>query len=424
MKEDFLQFAWKFRLFASPDLETTDGEGITILKPGIHNTNAGPDFLEASLKIGGQVWNGHVEIHVKASDWNNHQHSNDPAYNNVILHAVFDPDLVIDLGKNGDLPVLDLSRFIDMSYQNNYASLMQGLSDVACANHLPKVKDITKKAWLERLSFERLERKTNEIYALVKLNQGDWRETFYQLLARNFGFKINAHGMSFLTENLPLNVIEHHMESRFQLEALFFGQSGLLNKNLADPLASELWAEYEYLSKKFRISSLNVAVWKRLRLMPANFPEIRISQFAHFLHLHQDFFSVLIEVGSKKQAIDAFSVEASEYWKSHSAFDKGCKPRKVKLGRASIENILINSVAPILFAYGKHKVKQQLVDIALQIMEEVKAENNKIVRSWIANGLPVNSARESQASIELYNEYCTHKKCLNCMIGAELISSQ
>lgn len=424
MKEDFLQFAWKFRLFTSPNLETTDGEEITVLKPGLHNTNAGPDFLEARVKIGDRLWNGHVEIHVNASDWISHKHSSDPAYDNVILHAVFNPDLTISLGQNGDLPVLDLSRFIDLSYREKYADLVQSLNEVPCANHLSRVRSITKEAWLERLSFERLQRKTEEIYSLLKINSGDWRETFYQLLARNFGFKVNAHGMTFLAEALPFAIAENHIESRFQLEALFFGQSGLMHKDFTDPLASELWGEYEYLAKKFRLSPVNRAVWKRLRLMPANFPELRISQFVHFLHLYQDFFSALLEVDSLGQVIQMLSVEGTEYWKTHSSFEKQCKSRSVKLGKQSVENIVINSVAPLLFAYGKHKVKQRLVDIALHLMEEVKPENNKIVRSWVANGLVVKSARDSQAAIELFNEYCTHKKCLNCMIGVELISSK
>lgn len=424
MKEDFLQFAWKFRLFSTPNLQTTDGEPVSIIRPGIHNSNAGPDFLEAQLRVGEKVWIGHVEIHVNASDWHRHGHGTDPAYDNVVLHAVFNPDKRINLAHGGEMPVMDLSQFIDLSYRERYSELMENLREVPCADKLHRVRNITREMWLDRLSIERLERKTSDIQSLVTNNRGDWRETSYQLLARNFGFKVNAHGMVFLAESLPYSLLSHHLDSRFQIEALLFGQSGLLHKDHEDEYARELWLEYKYLKRKFRLSAINPAAWKRLRLMPANFPEVRISQFAHYLHLHQDFFTSLTQIHNVSHAVSDFKVEASQYWQNHSAFDRVCKQRKVALGKGSVENIVINTITPVLFAYGRHKVKQQLVDIALRLIEELKSENNKIVRSWRANGLALKSARDSQACLELYNEYCAHKKCLNCMIGAELISDK
>ncbi|NNE55237.1 MAG: DUF2851 family protein [Flavobacteriales bacterium] len=423
MTEDFLHFIWKFSLFQDFKLTTTTEQPITIIYPGIHNPNSGPDFLEAKIKIGERMWFGHVEIHIRASDWLKHGHQNDLAYDQVILHAVFDPDKEIYLRSPGDLPVLDLSRFLKQSYHDKYRDLSENLTTIACSNSISQVRPITMAHWLDRLAVHRCDRKSKFILQRVEDNQGDWRLTLYQALGIAFGFKVNAHAFSFLTESLPLRIIEHHKDSRFQIEALLFGQAGFLEGDISDGYPLALQNEYAFLRKKFGLYPQKQAIWKRSRMRPPNFPELRLAQLAAVLHNVDKLFRVMSEGCSASDLWVLLKTDVPGYWNTHSRIDRPCKPRNAVIGVSSIETIVINTLVPYLFAFGSYRGDVESREQALSLLMSVQPESNKITREWKQYNILALNAMESQALLELRNEFCANKKCLNCMVGVELLKN-
>lgn len=429
MTEAFLHFIWKFQLFESQPLKSSVGQEITILKTGTHNTNAGPDFLNSKVKIGNETWVGNVEIHLKSSDWNAHNHQNDEAYKNVILHVVFIHDEDISLHTKGDLPVLDLSDYIGMSYINKYERLIKSRSAIPCSANFHQVDEFSWSNWLDRLVVERLERKTKIIsFELEKLNN-NWNETFYRFLAKNFGFKVNAEAFLQLAESLPSTILEKHKDSVFQIEALLFGQAGLLDDDFEESYPFDLANEYAFLKKKYNLFPRKSSSWKYLRLMPANFPPIRISQFANLFCNSKFLFSRLLECVHFDEVDKILDIKANDYWSNHSAFERETKASTKKLGKSSKENILINTLVPFLFLYGKTKKQQVYVDRALRFLEECPSENNAITRKWdkllkenIDEKMKINNALQSQGSLELKNEYCLPKKCLSCSLGIRILN--
>jgi hypothetical protein len=278
--------------------------------------------------------------------------------------------------------------------------------------------------WLDRLVVERLERKSDFIFEKLDKNKYDWSETLYQVLARNFGFKVNAHAFERLAESLPLKVLGKHKSSQFQIEALLFGQSGLLPEEAENYYENDLINEYNFLRGKFDLKPIASANWKLLRLMPSNFPYVRIAQFAHLIYKSSNLFSKFIEIEDPREVHELLDVKASPFWDTHYTFSKESKKREKKLGSSSVENIIINTIVPFLFVYGRYKKEEKFVDRALQLLQSCSAENNKITRNWKELGIAPESAYESQAVIELKNEYCAHKKCLNCNIGIQLLKAK
>lgn len=424
MKEDFLHFIWKHKLFRTQSLFTEDGRPIIIHKNGVHNHNAGPDFLEASLSIGEELWLGHVEIHVRASDWNRHGHQHDPAYDNTILHAVYDPDIELYLKTPGDLPVLDLSKVIELNYYVRYRDLNEKLSGIPCKPALMSVRPITRTAALSRMVVNRMERKSVAILDRLEQNGGDWSNTLFQTLAMGFGFKVNAFGFQLMAESISFNTLQTVRESRFQIEALLYGQAGMLDAEFSDSYPRELQNEYSFLRKRFGLRPINPVVWKKSRLRPTNFPVVRISQLAAALHGTDNIVNSLVNSGDEKLLTNLFRCEASSYWAENSDFDVGCKERKTRLGKTSSSGLIINAVVPFAFAYGTYVNRQSLIDQAFELLEGCQPENNKITREWASAGWKFENAQQSQGGIELKNEFCANKKCLNCMIGIELLRTE
>ena len=423
MNEDFLHYLWKFQLFTTPQLKTTDGEPVTVIKPGVHNFNAGPDFLQASVKLGDREWFGNVEIHLNASDWWAHKHHEDENYENVILHVVLNNDRPVHLKKKGDLPTLVVSGYIYMDAYHRYKQFLKNRTWVPCASHIHQVEPFYITAWIDRLIVERLERKSDYIFDKLDANKFDWSETLYQILARNFGFKVNAHAFERLAESLPLKILGKHKASQFQIEALLFGQSGLLPDDAENYYENDLVNEYNFLKGKFDLKPIASANWKLLRLMPSNFPYVRIAQFAHLIYKSSNLFSKFIEIEDPREVHQLLDVQASQFWDRHYTFSKESKKRVKKLGRSSIENIIINTIVPFLFVYGRYKKEEEFVDRAFKLLQSCSAENNQILRNWKKLGIEADNAYESQGLIELKNEYCTHKKCLNCHIGVQLLKA-
>lgn len=420
MNEEFLQYAWKHQLFDRNGLQTTEGEPIEIINSGLWNTDSGPDFFNASLKIGDTIWAGNVEVHKKSSDWLKHNHQTDDSYNNVILHVVTENDAFITLPNGNALPVMVMK--VDDNASLNYQHLLSEREMPACHNDLPMISPIYIRAALDAMLVDRLEEKTLEIEKTLARNKNDWNETFYQLLARNFGFKVNVLPFDMLARSLSIRVLAHHTNNLLQTEALLFGQSGLLNEQLlGDDYFLQLRDEYSFLSKKYGLKGIEGHVWKFMRLRPANFPSIRIAQFAALLHRSKSLLSKIIETESTQLLLEYFNVKASVYWDMHYRFNQPSEKSEKSLGKSSRNNILINTIVPFLYLYGERNNKPELKRRALDLLEIIPSEKNQIIALWEKLGIQSQNAYDSQALIQLKTRYCEHKKCLKCQIGARVI---
>ena len=421
MNEAFLQHVWKHRLFLNDELKTTDGQQVEVIHPGQVNSDAGPDFFNARIKLNGTLWAGNVEIHTQASDWNRHGHETDAAYNNVVLHVVRKSDQKIRNEKGELVPALELNYPAQLEL--NYQELLQSDQWIACADRFHEVDFMVLQIRFHALMVERLQEKTKAVTDRLQQNKNDWNETFYQFLARNFGMKTNAVPFELLAQALPLQVLAKHKNNLFQLEALLFGTAGLLNEQLlGDDYFLGLREEYAFLYKKYQLKPVEAHIWKFLRLRPVNFPTIRLAQFAALIHQSSALFSSLIELERLQDIRRLFQVQASEYWDTHYRFNKESSKRKKLLGDTTFQNLIINTVVPFLFVYGEYHNQQALKDRALAFLEQIPAEANSIVSNWEKLGVEVRSAFDSQALIQLKNCYCNPKKCLNCHFGAKLIN--
>ncbi len=421
MREEFLHYVWKFKRFEGKQLATTKGAPVSIINFGQHNYNAGPDFLNARVKIGDTLWAGNIEIHVNASDWSKHNHQNDDAYNNVILHVVYSADEEAYTNSGAQLPVLELQKRIDSSLYSNYKKFLRSKHWVPCQQQVEQLGRFIVNSWLDRLTIERLERKTTTITAMLASTKCDWNEVFYRVLARNFGFKINAHQFEMLAAALPLKYLQKQKNSLLCLEALLFGQAGMLSDQHKDAYPVRLAKEYQFLQQKYQLTPINKSTWKFLRLRPNNFPTIRIAQLAKLLYNSTGLFAQVMEISHIENLFHLFNVEANDYWETHFTFGKPSKRKLKQLGRAAIENIIINTIVPFLFVYGKEKRRDEYCERAIHLLEQLAAEKNNIVARWSELGVRAENAFQSQALIELKNEYCSRKKCLNCNIGIFLL---
>ena len=421
MKEEFLQFIWKYGLFTINNLKTIDGKPVEIISAGQPNTDSGPDFFNAKIKIGETTWAGNIEIHQKSSHWYQHRHDSDAAYDNVILHVVEVHDKPVQVKKH-ELPTMVLDYPDEIL--NNYENLLKSKRWIACEERLPEVDPFILRFWFSSLMVERLESKTGEILRLLEQNKNNWNETFYQLLARNFGMKINALPFELLAKSLPLSILSKHKNSLFQTEALLFGQSGLLNEPLpGDDYYLLLRKEYSYLYKKYGLSGIESHLWKFMRLRPINFPTVRIAQLAMLIHHSSALFSRIMETENPDHLRKLFDVKASEYWDTHYRFNKPSEENRQKvLGETAFNNLVINTIVPLLFVYGDQHLDQTMKDRALLLLDKLDAEENQIIRKWNESGIECRTAFETQALLQLKNNYCDHKKCLNCQLGAKIIT--
>ncbi len=423
LPEEFLHYIWEHRLFESENLATTDGQPLEIIQLGKRNTNSGPDFFNARIKLEDTIWAGNIEIHKNSGDWKKHQHQTDKAFDNVILHVVEKHDGEVIRSNGEKIPTLVISY--PKHYRDNYERLLKSKSWIACQDQFHKTDPILLQLGFNRLMIERLEDKTSQILERLEKNNNDWNETFYQLMARMFGFKVNALPFDLLAKSVPLQVLGKHKNNLRQLEALLFGNSGLLNEQLlGDDYYLELRNEYSFLYKKYGLKGIEGHLWKFMRMRPGNFPTVRISQFAALIHRSHGLFSKIIEIEKLDRLKDLFKVQASEYWVTHYNFNKISKRKAVKeLGETSINTIIINVVIPFLFVYGEKQNKDDLKNRALEFLEQLPPETNSIITGWEKLGVTSRSAFETQALIQLKNKYCEKKKCLNCQIGVKLVKT-
>ena len=420
MTEEFLHYIWKHALYDSSSLKTENEEEVTVLRHGDQNYDSGPDFLNARLRIGDTTWAGNVEIHIKSSDWLKHRHQHNKAYNNVILQAVYHYDTKISLQNGNQVPTVEL-KFENHLYEN-YQNLVNSSNGIPCQDQLNAFDSLKMSHILTMLTVERLREKSAEIAHTLNLTKNDWSETFYIHLAKNFGFKINAVPFEMLARSLPLKYIEKHKDNLLQIEALLFGQAGFLNDKYDDAYYNSILTEYRLLKSKFSLKPLDKHIWKFLRLRPCNFPTIRLAQFARLLHGSSFLFRKIIQAQDLRQLKNHFNISASEYWEKHYHFGKESESEiKKSLGLISFNNVVINTVVPVMFVYGEQNGKKNLREKAIDYLTELPAEDNHIIRNWSKTGFSPKNAFETQGLLQLRNNYCKRRKCLNCRIGKPII---
>ncbi|HKK68696.1 MAG TPA: DUF2851 family protein [Bacteroidales bacterium] len=420
MSEDFLHFIWKTRQWNNA-CRTISGKPFEVLDTGVHNQDAGPDFFNAKIKIDDTIWAGNVEIHKAAGDWYSHKHQNDPAYNNVILHVVAENNKSINT-QDGRQPETWEMHF-DKGMSQQYDRLLKSVSSIPCENELHTINPTEIIVWLQSVAVERLQQKAKTIENRLVKERMDVDTAFYQTLFRHFGFKVNQLPFEMLARSVNWKVLAKHRHNHMQLEALLFGQAGFLKGDRRDVHYRTLKKEYDFLSKKFQLTNIDPHMWKFSRMRPGNFPEVRIAQLAAVMHHEDRLFSRLTGAADIGQVAALLSQPASEYWDTHYRFGKTTRKHPKKTGKMAVHSLVINAVVPFLFMYARLKDEQKYADKAIDFLESLPPENNRIVREWRKLGVEPANALESQALIQLRNNYCIEKKCLFCNIGHKLIIS-
>lgn len=422
MKESILHYVWQNKLFTSHNLKTTDGEQVEIIDVGRINTDAGPDFFNAKIKIADTIWAGNIEIHTFSSDWNKHNHQSDKAYDTIILHVVSKADADIYRTDGTQIPQLELK--FPVQIETNYEQLFIQQKWIPCVDKINQIPAIFIQSWKNALLAERLEQKMNAIEVWLNDNNQHWEEAFYITLARSFGFGTNSLAFESLAKSLPVSILGKHKDQLFQLEALLFGQAGLLDMDESDDYAAGLKKEYDFLRSKYELTPINKSQWKLLRLRPDNFPHVRIAQFAALVHSSTKLFSKIVENPGLEYLQRLFDCETSAYWNTHYIFAHDSALQNKRLGKLSVNGIIINTVVPFLFCYASRKKNEELKDKTLQILEHIPAERNSIITHWKNIELKVENAFDSQALLQLKKQYCDEKKCLRCRIGHKVLTLQ
>lgn len=424
MREDFVHYLWRFARFDLLDLKTTQGVSITIQDFGEYNRlNAGPDFHSAQLRIDEMHWAGHVEMHLRSSDWFAHGHHQDPAYDNVILHVVLEEDEPAINTQGRRIPCLELTNRIPAGLAKTYWRLMNNSYWIPCQNQLGTVSDLHLKSWLDRLVVERLEVRAGQIGHRLEINKNDWEATFYERLARSLGGRINDEGMDMLARSAPLKIALKHKNSLMQLEALYFGQSGLLQTAPEDdPYVARLKAEYKLLAHKYSLKALPVTAWRYLRLRPNNFPTIRIAQLATLIYQSGQLFSKVLVAADLKELSNTFDVKVSHYWRDHYRFGKTAKASNKRLGKDALRSLFVNAVAPVYLLYGQMQGDDRYLEKATHLLEQLPPEKNATIKKWSELGLKSENAADTQALLQLKRSYCDQNRCLDCALGCRILS--
>lgn len=420
--EKLMQYVWKHRLWRSEDMVTNTGKKVRVVDPGLLNTDAGPDFFNAKIEIDGHMWVGNVEMHYRATDWKRHHHDSDKAYDSVILHVVAKDDAPVRRTNGELIPQLVLE--VSPQFNADYASLVGATIEVPCATKIKQVPHLTIVEWVEGLAFERLHGKVERIHQLLDSFNGSWEDVCYVTLARNFGFGINNDAFERLARRTPLRLLGKHSDSVLQIEALLFGQAGMLDaqKPGMDSYYNQLCTEYAFLSNKFQLTPMEKESWKLFRIRPQNFPYRRIAMLAQFIEGGFRMMNRILEAEGEKEMRALFEVELSGYWTKHYTFGKPNDRATATLSRSSIDIILINTVAPLLYAYGELTGNYEMTDKAIKLLEDLRAESNSIVAHFVAYGIDCPDALTSQALVQLKREYCDARKCIYCKIGHHLLS--
>ncbi len=422
MKEDLLHYIWKYKLFDVEQLKTTQKETIQLVNVGDHNHNTGPDFFNAQLKIDDQFWAGNVEIHIKSSDWYVHGHEKDSNYDTVILHVVWDDDVAIYRKDNSLIPTLELKNHVDKEILTNYKKLFSAPQKwINCEDDITSTDQFLLNNWLERLYIERLEEKSGLIQRLLDTSKNDWEAVLFKMLSKNFGLKVNGDAFLSIANSMDFSIVRKEKQNLMSIEALLFGQAVLLNDDIQDGYYQHLQKEYNYSQKKYQLQSNSKSQIQFFRLRPNNFPTIRLAQLAALLNQRQNLFSKIMSTGQLKDFYELFDVSISAYWQTHYSFTATSKKYNKKLTKPFIDLLLINTIIPLQFMYLKH-INELDEEQLLNTVRQIKSEKNTIIDKFKLLNVISNNALESQALLQLKNEYCSKQKCLQCAIGNILIN--
>jgi len=420
MKEDLLQYIWQFQYFNNSELLTSSGDTIQVINTGTHNTNQGTDFINAKIKIGKTTWAGNIELHINSSDWNTHHHSDDVNYNNVILHVVWNNNAIIKDRFGNSLATLELKSRVSKLLLERYRMLMESSQFIPCESQLQQVNELTIINWKQRLVAGRLITKSTTILAILKKINFHWEETFWWLIAANFGLKVNSDQFQQIAKILPVSILAKHKNRIQQVEALLFGVAGLLEKEFQEQYPQMLQKEFAFYQKKYKLKIISEEL-SFLRMRPANFPTIRLAQLAMLIHESEHLFSKIKDASSLKDIKKMLAANANDYWHYHYLFDETSDYKVKTLGKQMIDNIIINTIIPVVFTYGLHHNEQDYKDKAINWLEEISAEKNNITKGFENLRFSNKNAFDSQALIQLKNEYCNKKLCLQCAIGNSLL---
>jgi Protein of unknown function (DUF2851). len=426
MKEEFLHYLWKYSLYDPGKLYDGEGNKIIVVNPGEYNRDSGPDFFNARLRIAGTEWAGNVEIHIRSSDFDNHRHNIDPAFDNIILHVVAEDDKKV-FNTRGE-EILNARLIYDPVLYEKYNELINNPYVIACQGEVNKLDPFYIRHWIGALVIERLSEKSEHILKVLSATGNDWEETFYRLLSRYFGFRVNAEPFEMLATALPFRIIRKHSDNRFQIEALLYGTAGMLEEGLFrealnDRYYTDLIKEYKILSAKYSLKLIHGWIWKFSRLRPANFPTLRISQLAAMLSVAGGIFSRTLEAGTINQIRDLFEVTASEYWDNHFVFGKISRSYPKNTGSQAMDILLVNAIIPAIFVFGRYRDSNEICEKAIMFLEETSPEENIIINEWQSAGIYADSAFLTQGLIQLRNSYCKKRRCLDCGIGSKLLMS-
>ncbi|HEY6082756.1 MAG TPA: DUF2851 family protein [Chitinophagaceae bacterium] len=421
LSEKLLQYIWRFGLYNARSLETLTGETLEVISPGIFNANSGPDFLHARIRIGDTVLAGNIEVHVQSSGWFRHHHDRDKQYRNVILHVVFENDREAKGEGRIKIPVLELKDRIAKLLLHRYGELMRQTRTIPCAGQTGQVDELTWESWKDRLLAERWEMKIAVFRNWLKENNYNWEETFYWAIGRNFGMPVNSAPFEELVRSLPLKLLAKHANDPVQTAALLFGQAGMLEYNFREEYPLQLQREYHFLQKKYALEPATLYPWQWLRMRPSNFPTIRIAQFAALISRSPRLFSILAEGGNLHDLYRLLQVKMDDYWQTHYRFEQVSSPVSKAPGLASIQHIVINTISPMLYLYGRERSMAPFRESAFQFLAQMPAEKNHIIREWKEAGVAVRNARDSQALLHLKKNYCDEKRCLECAVGNKIL---
>ncbi|RDK84862.1 DUF2851 family protein [Marinirhabdus gelatinilytica] len=423
MKEDFLHYVWKYQKIDTLHLATVTGETVLVIHPGQHNYNSGPDFFNAQVKIDGQLWAGNVEIHLKSSDWYAHGHEADPAYDNTILHVVWEHDTEVYSKNQKPIDTLELKDVVDNSALKKYRYLFSAQQRwINCERQYSSVDPFVLQNWLERLYLERLQQKSEVILKLLEQNNNHWEAVLFQMLAKNFGLKVNGESFFSIASSVPFSIVQKCRYILEDLEALLYGQAGLLPEPTTDAYVANLQQKYTYLAHKFKLDNSTVIAPKFFRLRPPNFPTIRLSQLAMLYHGNTHLFSAIIEAGTKETFYGILRCKASSYWDTHYNFGVEGSKRAKKLTNNFMDLLLINTILPIKFCYAQGMGKD-ISETLLQLTASVQKEENTIVKRFNKLKPMANNAMDSQALLQLKKYYCDQNKCLDCAVGNSILKN-
>ena len=424
MTEKLLHFIWQFVHFNRQELQTDEGEPLQIIKPGLYNSsNQGPDFLEASIKIADIIFVGNIEIHIKSSDWHQHHHTKDANYSNIILHIVWENDAAIKNSKGSIIPTLSLQNRVSKILLQRYEQLMQNNTSITCNTFLPALTDIGWIAWKERLAAERLETKAKRVLQLYEESNHHWEEVFWWMLAANFGIKVNSELFEQVARSISINILAKHKNQIHQVESLLLGQANLLNDDMQEDYPKLLQKEYLFLQKKHQLKKISIQP-HFLRMRPANFPTIRLAQLAMLIYSSSHLFSTIKELKDVSAVKYLFDVTCNDYWHYHFVLNEETAYQPKHIGNQMIENIIINTIIPVLFAYGLYHKDEVYKEKAIDWLSNLSPENNTITRQWKELNIANKHALDSQSLIQLTNEYCKKKRCLSCTVGNKICRTE